>query len=85
VTGPVSTEDQVLEFLRGVLPPDAPPLSGDTSLFDGGLLDSLALLHLLLWVEGQTGKPLDPRTFNLREQWSVVSDVARFVDGNRSP
>ena len=82
--GGASTEERVLAFLHEVLPPDAPRVTGETPLFRTGLLDSLALVHLVVWVEAQTGHPLDPRNFDLLEEWSVVSDVARFIDRVRS-
>lgn len=78
-----STAGQVVEFLRNVLPPDTPALSADTPLFGTGLLDSLSIVHLILFVEEQTGQPLDPVTFNLREEWTVIADVARFIDRHR--
>lgn len=78
------SERRVLDFLTGVLPPDAPALSPQTPLFGTGLLDSLALVHLLVWVEEQTRQPLDPRTFDLRAEWSVAADVAAFIDRRTS-
>ena len=76
---------RVITFLQGVLPPDTPPLSADTPLFGTGLLDSLAIVNLIMWVEEQTGQSLDPRTFNLRDEWTVVADVARFLGRDRRP
>ena len=80
-----SSSAPLIAFLQGVLPPDAPAITEETPLFGTGLLDSLALVHLVLWVEEQTGRPLDPRTFSIREEWTVVADVARFIDRARSP
>lgn len=84
IVGGPSTEERLLAFLHEVLPPDTPPITGETPLFRTGLLDSLAIVHLIVWVEEQTGRPLDPRNFDPLEEWSVVSDVSRFVDRVRS-
>lgn len=48
------TEHMILQRLRQVadLPADA---SGDTELFSSGMLDSVAMLNLIMFVEEATG------------------------------
>lgn len=55
------------------------PVTDDTSLVRSGLLDSLALFRLVLWVEEQTGQPLDPTRVNIREDLDNVASILRFV------
>jgi acyl carrier protein len=55
----------------------------DTSLIRSGLLDSLALFRLMLWVEEQTGEPLDPTRLDIREELDSVEGVLRYVAGQR--
>ena len=52
----------------------------DTSLIKSGVFDSLALWNLLLWVEKQIGRPVDPTSFDLIEEWDTVADVVRFLE-----
>ncbi len=78
-----SSEPRLLAFLQSVLPPDAPRITPATPLFGTGLLDSLAIVHLVVWVEEQTGQSLNPRSFNIRDEWTLVADVARFIDRAR--
>lgn len=55
------------------------PVADDTSLVRSGLLDSLALFHLVLWVEEQTGQPLDPTQVNIRDELDSVAGILRYV------
>jgi acyl carrier protein len=71
--------DELVRFLieQGVdLPedPDALPL------FELGLLDSLALFNLVLWIEERTGTAIDPTAFDIAQEWSSVSDIVAFVN-----
>ena len=59
------------------------PVTDDTPLVRSGLLDSLALFHLVLWVEEQTGQPLDPTQVNIRDELDSVASVLRFVAERR--
>lgn len=56
------------------------PLKDDTSLIKSGIFDSLALWNLLLWVEEQIGRPVDPTSIDLVEEWDTVADVIRFLE-----
>lgn len=52
----------------------------DESLIASGLLDSLALFQLVLWVEGQIGRPIDPNTVDLARQWDSIRLILRYLD-----
>ena len=41
-------------------------LNGDTPLTASGVLDSLLLLQLAMWVEQEVGRQLNPAEFDLR-------------------
>jgi acyl carrier protein len=56
---------------------------GNTSLIRSGILDSLALYQLILWIEEQTGKPVDPTQFDLASELDSITDILRFVERNR--
>ena len=73
----VSLRDELLAFLadQGVEP------DGDGELlFESGLLDSLALFNLVLWIEERTGAPIDPTSFDLAQEWASVRDIVAFVN-----
>jgi acyl carrier protein len=55
----------------------------DTSLVRSGLLDSHALFRMVLWVEEQTGQPLDPTTMSIADELDTVEGVLRFVEARR--
>jgi acyl carrier protein len=59
--------EDLLHFINAVLPkfdrdvPQTPGVHGSTPLFESGLIDSLAILHLIAFVERTTGKKIPPR------------------------
>jgi acyl carrier protein len=57
----------------------------ETPLVGSGLLDSLALLRLARWIEGEVGRPLDPDTFDLQEEWKTVGKVVDYIQRHRDP
>lgn len=56
---------ELLEFINGALPKidrRGRPVSvagADTELFESGLIDSLAIIHLIAFIERQTGDEID--------------------------
>ena len=71
----------LIESWDVVLPPN---WNGDTSLLRSGVLDSLALYRLILWIEEQVGRPVDPTSIDLTSELDTVNDVLRFVEKNRA-
>jgi acyl carrier protein len=60
-----------------------PQWNGETSLVRSGVLDSLALYRLILWIEEQVGKPVDPTAIDLASELDTINDVVGFVQRNR--
>jgi acyl carrier protein len=58
-------------------------VSHDTLLIDSGVFDSMALFHLLHWIEDRVGTPIDPTAFDLTTEWQTVDRVAQFVERHR--
>ncbi len=54
-------------------------VADDTSLLKSGLLDSLALLELVAWIEREIGCPLDLTDIDIVEEWDTVSGIMRFI------
>lgn len=80
----MSVRDRLLAFIRDLQLPLDGEVGDETQLIDSGRLDSLALVELALWVEGEVGKPLDPAAFDLRMEWQTVSSVVRFIERHRN-
>ena len=59
-------------------------LHDHSSLITSGLLDSVGLFQLLLWVEEKTGAIIDPATVDLRREWDSVEAILRFVQERRA-
>ena len=55
-------------------------LTDDTSLLRSGLFDSMALLNLVAWVEGQVGVPMDPMAIDPLNQWDTMRDILTYCD-----
>jgi acyl carrier protein len=80
----VSTRDDLIALVQSwdlAMPPE---WNGGTSLVRTGVLDSLALYQLILWIEEQVGKPVDPTTIDLASELDTINDVVGFVERNRA-
>lgn len=66
----------------------SPQLRGNvrnnTPLISSGILDSTALFSLLLWIEDQTGCPIDPMSLEVVDEWDTINDIAAFVERKRN-
>lgn len=57
-------------------------LSGsDAALFESGYLDSLNILHIIVFLESRFGLKIDPFSVNL-EVLGTVNKIAEFVQKN---
>lgn len=58
-------------------------LDEQTSLLRSGLLDSLALFNLILWIEQQLNRPIDPAAVDFLAELDTVAGILRFIARNR--
>jgi acyl carrier protein len=56
----------------------------DTPLITSGVLDSLALWNLVLWVEQRIGVSLDPASVDLVAEWDTVASLLSFLERRRA-
>jgi acyl carrier protein len=56
----------------------------DTSLIRSGLLDSLALFKLALWIENEVRCPIDLTSLEINEVWDTPNDIIHFIEARRS-
>lgn len=80
---PVRADDRRRRLLA-VLAETNPELldrSADTmSLIRSGLIDSLGLLNIALFVEAEIGGPVDDTALDPGHEWDTVVDILRFID-----
>lgn len=81
----MSLRDQLVAAIHGWDVGLAGDLGDDVSLIRSGILDSVALFNLVLWVERQIGRPVDPTSFDLVNEWDTVDGVLRFIEQRRLP
>lgn len=54
-------------------------LEDDTSLIGSGVLDSLALFNLILWIEQKTGRSIEPTSVNPVAEWDSITRILQYV------
>ena len=54
-----------------------------TSLIRSGLLESAALVELVLWVEERVEPGMDLSGFDLSEEWDTVAKLLAFIHRHR--
>ena len=75
-----SLRDRLIRLIQEDNPEMVAPLRDDTSLIRSGLIDSMALFNLALWIERETGSRLDPNAFDPARDWDTITDILSFVD-----
>ena len=61
------------------------PLDDDTPLISSGVLDSLAVFNLVVWIEGKLGKTVDPLVTDFASAWDTVALIIKFIEDSTSP
>lgn len=59
-------------------------LRDDTSLIRSGVVDSLGLFNLALWIEAQLGESLDLTSVDPQAEWDTIGDIVTFVERRRA-
>jgi acyl carrier protein len=77
--------ERLVAFLQGLNVDLGRDLHDETPLLGSGLLDSLGLVQLAAWIEGEIGQPLDPERFDLFEDWRTLGKVLEFIRRHRKP
>ena len=74
---------ELLQLLRENAPALEQELTDETSLIRSGLIDSLVLFHLALWIESKINVPFDLSSIDLSNEWDTVEAILRFVKSHR--
>lgn len=73
----MTLRDDLLRVITDGQP--AVPITDDTPLIQSGVIDSVALFNLMLWIEERTGQPLDPTRLDVRKELDTVTGILRLV------
>ena len=60
-------------------------LTDDISLLRSGILDSLALLELVAWIEQEIGVPLDLTEIDFLEEWDTITGILNYISKHQRP
>ena len=77
----------LVQFINEVLPTlhaplrEPPSVDAETPLFESGLIDSLAILHLIAYVERATGRTIPPRMVVMKHFRTVAAICESFGPG----
>jgi acyl carrier protein len=75
--------EDVIAVINGPICKLGTAIGPDSALMSSGLLDSLALFHLTLWIEEEIGRPLDLFSLDLVRQWDTPALIAAYVEQER--
>lgn len=77
----MSLRNELVVFIRSLIPEFDGDLSDDASLIQSGALDSMALFQLAEWIDqhvGVRGK-VNLDLEDLCEQWDTIANILKFI------
>ncbi len=77
------TQQQLLDYLQDNLHLDASEIELDTPLFSGGILDSFAMVDLVMYLETQGAFKMSPSEVNL-DNLDSLQKILQFVEAKRA-
>ncbi len=77
------TKENLLEYFRDQMRVDTSQIEDDTPLFSSGLVDSFAIVELLLFLEKHTGARLGAEDINL-DNLDTVQHILAFASSRAS-
>ena len=75
-----ATGARLIQYLESITPNSEVRLDQATRVFDTGLFDSLALVQLVVWVEGEIGRTVDPASVDFVREWATIGHIAAYID-----
>ena len=73
------TQEVILGFFEEELGLDTQDIEADTLLFSEGIVDSFALVSLMLFLEGQANFQINPRDVNL-DNFDSISRMLAYIE-----
>ena len=77
------TKENLLEYFRDKMRVDVSEIEDETPLFSSGLIDSFAIVELLLFLEKHTGSRLGAEDINL-DNLDTVQQILSFAASRAS-
>lgn len=74
----MALKDKVIEFLEEATKSAKGSITPDTDLIDSGLVDSMNIMALIVFLEEQTGKPIPLEELDISYFNNVTSIVNEF-------
>jgi len=74
----VSGQDEIYEFIKSVKP-DVPDFEPDQNLLESDILDSVAMMELVLWSEGHFGFTVDTDDLT-PENFATLNAIVAYID-----
>ena len=75
--------DDLIRVILGDTPEFVGELTDSTSLIQSGVVDSVRLLDVAVFVEQQVGHPIDLTSIELDRAWDTIPDILGFIDTAR--
>jgi acyl carrier protein len=72
----------LLEFLEHHLGVDTTTVDEDTALFSSGIIDSVSMVDLIVFVEAEGKVKLSPDDITL-DHWDSIGNILNFVAGRQ--
>ena len=72
------TKDALISYIQRELNIDE-PIEGETELFSTGMLDSVSMVGLIAFVEGQTGAHVQPGDVTL-DNFDTIDAILAYAD-----
>jgi len=79
---------RLMQFLADTGRVTQAALDANSPLITSGLIDSVTLFELAMWIEEEVGRPLDLTAIGLPGDWDTVDRIIAFIgqeqDGQRA-
>ena len=72
--------DELQALIRSWNPAAPSDLDDHTSLIASGLIDSLSLFNLILWIEAKSSQSIDPAAVNVTRDWDTIAAILQYLD-----
>lgn len=76
----MTIEEQLRDTMRGWLAPGVALPGSQAPLITAGVLDSMGVINLLMWIEERTGRPVDTAAVDLVAELDTIESIVRFVE-----
>ena len=83
--GRTGLRDELRRLILEFAPDREAALTDDTPLITSGMMESITLLNVALWVETKVGSEVEITSFDLVAEWDSVGDILTFIERHQAP